>query len=32
METTELKTKHQVSIDLRNDAVGKEIAASLQYM
>lgn len=32
METTELKTKHQVSIDLLNDAVGKEIAASLQYM
>lgn len=32
MESTELKTKYQVSIDLLNDAVGKEIATSLQYM
>ena len=32
METTAVKTKHQVSIDLLNDAVGKEIATSLQYM
>lgn len=32
METTEVKTKYKVSIDLLNDAVGKEIATSLQYM
>ncbi len=32
MESTAVKTKHQVSIDLLNDAVGKEIATSLQYM
>lgn len=32
METTEVKSKYQVSIDLLNDAVGKEIATSLQYM
>ena len=32
METTATKTKYQVSIDLLNDAVGKEIATSLQYM
>ncbi|MDE7077782.1 MAG: hypothetical protein K2O55_04300, partial [Alistipes sp.] len=32
METTEVKSKYRVSIDLLNDAVGKEIAASLQYM
>ena len=29
---TQAKNKYQVSIDLRNDAVGKEIATSLQYM
>jgi len=32
MEPTAVKTKYQVSIDLLNDAVGKEIATSLQYM
>ncbi len=32
METTEVKNKYQVSIDLLNDAVGREIATSLQYM
>ena len=32
MDTTEVKTKYQTSIDLLNDAVGKEIATSLQYM
>lgn len=32
MDTTEVKSRHQVSIDLLNDAVGKEIATSLQYM
>lgn len=35
METktqTKTQTKYQVSIDLLNDAVGKEIATSLQYM
>lgn len=32
METTEVKSKYKVSIDLLNDAVGKEIATSLQYM
>ena len=32
MEPTAVKTRYQVSIDLLNDAVGKEIAASLQYM
>ena len=32
MEATEVKNKYQVSIDLLNDAVGKEIATSLQYM
>ena len=32
METTNVQTKYQVSIDLLNDAVGKEIATSLQYM
>ena len=32
METTAVKNKYQVSIDLLNDAVGKEIATSLQYM
>lgn len=29
---TQAKNKYQVSIDLLNDAVGKEIATSLQYM
>ena len=29
---TQTKNKYQVSIDLLNDAVGKEIATSLQYM
>ena len=29
---TQAKNKYQVSIDLQNDAVGKEIATSLQYM
>lgn len=29
---TKLQTKYQVSIDLLNDALGKEIATSLQYM
>ncbi|MDE6375067.1 MAG: bacterioferritin [Alistipes sp.] len=32
MESTAVKTKYQVSIDLLNEAVGKEIATSLQYM
>lgn len=32
METTATKTKYQVSIDLLNAAVGKEIATTLQYM
>lgn len=32
METTEVKSKYKVSIDLLNDAVGKEIATSLQYI
>ncbi|MDE5691239.1 MAG: bacterioferritin [Alistipes sp.] len=32
METTEVKSQYRVSSDLLNDAVGKEIAASLQYM
>lgn len=32
MEATEVKTKYRTSIDLLNDAVGKEIATSLQYM
>ena len=35
METTtqsKTKNKYQVSIDLLNDAVGKEIATSIQYM
>ena len=29
---TQTQNKYQVSIDLLNDAVGKEIATSLQYM
>ena len=33
METAvKTQNKYQVSIDLLNDAVGKEIATSLQYM
>lgn len=32
MEATEVKNKYQVSIGLLNEAVGKEIATSLQYM
>ncbi|WP_290540777.1 ferritin-like domain-containing protein [Alistipes sp.] len=32
MTETHVKNKYQVSIDLLNDAVGKEIATSLQYM
>lgn len=32
MESTTTTTRYQVSIDLLNDAVGKEIATSLQYM
>lgn len=32
MQTTEVKNRHQVSIDLLNGAVGKEIATTLQYM
>ena len=32
MQTTEVKNRYQVSIDLLNGAVGKEIATSLQYM
>jgi len=32
MEPTAVKSKYQVSIDLLNEAVGKEIATSLQYM
>lgn len=32
MQTTEVKNRYQVSIDLLNGAVGKEIATTLQYM
>ncbi|MCM1150571.1 MAG: bacterioferritin [Alistipes sp.] len=32
MEPTAVKARYQVSIDLLNEAVGKEIATSLQYM
>lgn len=32
MENTAVKAKYQVSIDLLNNAVGKEIATTLQYM
>lgn len=32
MESTAVKTQYQVSIDLLNAAVGKEIATTLQYM